>query len=130
METATWVIAAASVVNLTVLAAYAWYTRGILEATRQGTLRTEELVRQSRDALKLQILVAILEGEHPLLEAAGIPRKWTALWRRKGDEVRALLEAAFPALWQEIVKNLQDAVETVQLEAEAEGDPHPTQWSS
>jgi hypothetical protein len=70
--------------------------------------------------------MTILEGEHPVLEALGVPRKWSALWRTRADEVRALLEAAFPALWQEIVKNLRDAKDTIQEEAEAEGDPHPT----
>lgn len=88
--------------------------------------RTKKLAQQSAAAFKLQILVTILQGEHPVLEAAGVPRKWSALWRTKADEVRALLEAAFPAQWQEIAKNLRDAVDTIQQEAETEGDPHPT----
>lgn len=126
MESATWVIAAASVLNVIVLGAYAWFTWGIWSENQRSTRRTEDLAQQSRDALKLQIVMTILEGEHPVLEAAGVPREFSGLWRRKGDEVRALLEAAFPTLWQEIMKNLRDAVETIQLEAQAENDPHPT----
>ena len=126
MESATWVIAAASVLNVIVLGAYASFTWGIWSENQRSTRRTEDLAQQSRDALKLQIVMTILEGEHPVLEAAGVPREFSALWRSKGDEVRALLEAAFPTLWQEIMKNLRDAVETIQLEAQAESDPHPT----
>ena len=93
--------------------------------TREGGTRTEKLIQQARDALKRQILVAILEGEHPILEAAGVPRQWTGPWRSKVDEVKALLEAAFPGLWKEIVQNLLEAVETIQVEASAEDDPYP-----
>ena len=105
--------------------AYVLVTRNLWKATLDTASRTEELARQSRDALKLQVLVTILEGDHPVLEAAGVPPEWTALRRPKANELRALFEAAFPALWNEIEKNLKDAIETVQLEVAAESDPHP-----
>ncbi len=95
METATWVIAAAGMLNVIVLAVYAWFTLGMWRETQRSALRTEDLARQSRDALKLQTLVTILNGEHPVLEAADVPRKWSALWGTKGDEVRALLGRVF-----------------------------------
>ena len=114
---ATVVIAGATVV-------YVMVTRNLWKATLDTAYRTEELARQSRDALKLQVLVTILEGDHPVLEAAGVPPEWTALRRPKANELRALFEAAFPALWNEIEKNLKDAIETVQLEVAAESDPH------
>ncbi len=55
METATWVIAGASIVNIIVLVMYAFFTWGIWRETRQGGRRTEELARQARDALWVQI---------------------------------------------------------------------------
>jgi hypothetical protein len=71
METATWVIAAASALNVIVLGLYAWFTLGIWRETQRSGLRTEELARQARDTLKLQVLALFLEGTRQI--ASNLP---------------------------------------------------------
>ncbi len=102
METATWIIAVASIVNVLVLAAYAWYTRGILKATRQSQQATENLARLSSEALKYQIVATYLEEQR----AVPIPVRSPTILYREGlsrfEVARDLLKKIFPDLWADI----------------------------
>jgi len=111
MEAATWVIAIAGVVNVFVLGAYAWYTRGILDATRQSTLRTEELARQAGDGLRLQILATFLEETRQKLALTGADPALIQLHRSRMAEVRNLLHASFPEQWAEIQRDVDNVIE-------------------
>lgn len=66
METATWVIAFSSLVNVMVLAVYAYFTWGIWKETQQGAQQTQSLVRQSRDAVKAPVMNFVLNVEEAI----------------------------------------------------------------
>jgi uncharacterized membrane protein len=122
METATWVIAGSSVLNLAVLAAYAWFTWGIWRETQTSALRTEELARQSRDAFRMQIVTSYLEETRQSLQ----PAKGSPITRElRAARARALarfLEEAFPDHWPDVE---QVIVEVVEHMMEFYGDKQP-----
>lgn len=104
METATWVIAGASVVNVLVLAVYAGFTWGIWRETRRTAERTELLARQARDAFRLNILVAYQEEIRSARELPQKPVVGIRLMERA-------FHKAFPEEWPEILRILDAAVE-------------------
>lgn len=102
METATWIIAGASLLNAFVLAVYAWFTWGIWRETERNARQTQELVSQSRADFKLHVLATYSQGRCAAM-ALGTPETRTdarieaELWLLEG-----LLEKAFPTEWKEI----------------------------
>lgn len=102
METATWIIAGASALNMLVLCTYAWFTWGIWRETRQTALRTEDLARQSRDAFRMQILAVYQEETRQFLQ----PAKGSAFTRElrsaRTDALTQLIRDAFPDQWPDI----------------------------
>jgi hypothetical protein len=113
METATWVIAAASVVNLVVLGVYAWFTHGIWRETQQTALRTEDLARRSADAFRLQFLATYLQ-EIRAVSLAFDASPDAVQYAELGAEVAArLLRDAFPDLWRTIPPDLHELADTV-----------------
>ncbi len=109
MEHATWVIAATSALNLTVLAFYAYFSWGIWKETQRSALRTEELARHSRKTFLLQALVALQEEIRSAMEIANRPGLGSGrAWRGVGLLQRAL-RATFPEEWPELKGLLHEA---------------------
>jgi hypothetical protein len=98
---ATWVIAIASLVNVVVLAVYAYFTWGIWQETRQGAQQTLNLVRQSRDALKAQLMTVVLQGEEAIkARVSGTPAAMNPWGEIRG--IRQQFSRCYPDLWREI----------------------------
>ena len=102
METATWVIAGASLMNVVVLIFYASFTWGIWKETRESGRRTEELAQQARDALRVQVVAAYLEAKRPLPGANRNMDGYPEEFRQHLESVKTLLQKAFPDQWAEI----------------------------
>ena len=106
METATWVIVGASLMNLLVMIFYVCFTWGIWKETREGGRRTEELARQAGQALRLQVVATYLEAKRPLPGAVrnmdGYPQEFS----QHLEGVKTLLQKAFPEQWAEIERTL------------------------
>ena len=111
MQTATWVIAGASVLNVIVLGAYAWFTWGIWRETQRSARRTEELARLSRDTLKLQVLAHQVESTEKLasqLASGDLPPKVCDLTMK---HYGSLLQRAFPEQFTEIQRINQELLD-------------------
>ncbi len=87
MENATWVIAAASLVNLLVLVAYAFFTWGIWRETQRSGERTEVLVREAIEGFKFRVLATYLDYLRYL---------------DSGEQAMQMLKAAFPEQHEQI----------------------------
>lgn len=106
MQTATWVIAVASLMNVLVLILYACFTWGIWKETREGGRRTEELARQAGQALRLQVVATYLEANGPLPGAVRDMDGYPQEFRQYLEGVKTLLQTAFPEQWAEIERTL------------------------
>ncbi len=112
METATWVISGASLMNVLVLILYAYFTWGIWKETREGGRRTEELARQAGEALRLQVVSTYLEAGRPMPGAARNMDGYPQEFRQHLEGVKTLLQKAFPEQWAEIERTLDTFPET------------------
>ena len=106
MNTATWVIAGTSIGNLIVLGLYAYFTWGLWREAVRTALRTEELVRQARDALRLQVVATYLEEKRPLPGAVRTMDGYPEEFRQHLEAVKTLLRKAFSDQWGEIERIL------------------------
>jgi hypothetical protein len=78
MDTATWVIAGASIGNVIVLGLYAYFMWGLWSEAARTALRTEELVRQATDALRLQVCYVRSSGRAKRISAScDRRRRWS-----------------------------------------------------
>ncbi len=102
METATWIIAVASIVNVLVLAAYAWYTLGILKASRRSQQATENLARLSNEALKYQIVTTYLEEKRAVPIPVGSRTAQFEAGVLRAEATMDLLKKIFPDAWAAI----------------------------
>jgi len=106
MDTATWVIAGASIGNVIVLGLYAYFTWGLWSEAARTALRTEELVRQATDALRLQVVATYLEEKRPLPGAIRTMDGYPEESRQHLEAVKTLLRKAFSDQWGEIERIL------------------------
>ncbi len=102
MDIATWIIAAASILNVAVLVVYAYFTWGIWKETRDGGRRTEELLKQSRDALRVQLLTLVRESEAEFNRLAIELHQNPQALRAAKAALRQRFARGFPGLWPEI----------------------------
>ena len=112
VETATWVMAGASVLNVLVLIVYACFTWGIWKETREGGRRTEDFVRQAREALRLQVVATYMEEKRPLPGAVRTADGYPQEFKQHLEGVKTLLQKAFPEQWGEIERTLDTFPET------------------
>lgn len=118
METANWIVAGASVLNLLVLATYAWFTWGIWNETRQSARRTEELVEESRAEFKLHVLETYLQGRSAALALGDPQGHFEARTRYELVLLKGLLQMTFPDKWEEIRQFEEKIARDPELRAE------------
>lgn len=121
MDILNWLNQNASVVNVLVLVAYAIFTLGIWIETRRSARLTEELARQSRDAFRLQVVLACLkealpEKELPTKEGQPVLPPFSELVL-----LEETLGAAFPEQWKEIQAALIKGIGKWGEQAKTEG---------
>jgi len=92
---ATAVIACATIQYVTV-------TRKLWLATLDTAQRTQELVRQSQESLRLQLIVAFLEETGRPVVPGGLDTLFILLCKARAREVRLVLRDSFPAEWAKI----------------------------
>jgi hypothetical protein len=92
METATWVIAVTSMMNVVVLGVYACFTHGIWRETQKTALRTEDLARKSWETLKVQIVLSLVHERE--LRSDLLARTWAS----GGDPARHIEYLTQPLL--------------------------------
>lgn len=102
VNAATWSNIVIGALNVVVLAVYAWFTWGIWDETRNSALRSEELVRQAREALKIHLL-----GTYCQVRTSAAPYEVDQGEDRSVIHARfrmleVQLEKAFPELWEQL----------------------------
>lgn len=118
----TLIMAGASVVNVLVLAVYAWYTRGILGATRQSALQAEGLARQARDAFKLQLLLGHYEMIRQIRSIMVPYSKGDKATERSWVDALKVFRAAFPDEFPSLLQDLTGEDKRPEKEAAPEKD--------
>lgn len=98
----TWLMAGASVVNLIVLAAYAYFTWGIWSETRRSARRTEELAKATYNAVLLQFVAILVQERNLLQERHGTTPARTRFPWRTFDDLWELFRKLLPEEWARI----------------------------
>lgn len=106
---ATIVAAIATAVIAVATITYVVITRKLWLATHDTAQRTLELVRQSQESLRLQLIVAFLQETgrsvvRPFTDrySPETDELFNRLCKARGKEVRLLLRESFPAEWAKI----------------------------
>ena len=110
---ATWVIAGASVLNVIVLGAYAWFTWGIWRETQRNAIRTDQLARQSRDAFRLQLVATYFEQGRNLPELSPDAALRYDVAKSRLVVLKRLFRAAFPDHWSDVESSLLEVAQAL-----------------
>lgn len=110
---ATAIIAAATVVYVVV-------TKRLWDATLETAQRTQQLVRQSQEVFRLQLIATFLDETGRLVAPNGLDPLFIRLCRARISEVRLLLRESFPGEWGRIER----VVDTIEHQMETEWRPY------
>ena len=100
METATWIIAAASILNIIVLAVYAYFTWGIWQETQRNAELAKQLTVQGRDGFKLQIVASYLQSREAALGFSVQQGSSEAHTQAELAIIAGVLKETFPDNWE------------------------------
>jgi len=102
-----WIMAGASLLNLVVLAVYAYFTWGIWGETQRNAHLAEDQARLSRDIFKLQLLDTYSQVRASMAAYEREEEDGPAVVYARFRMLEVLLERAFPEDWTQLTELAQ-----------------------